>query len=273
MKTKIILEIGYNHQGDIELAKQMIDEAEKLKVWGVKFQKWEVDEFPEDLKKKKRDDQNSFGKTYEEHRKALEFSIKQLKELKKYSENKGLKFVCSGKDFTSVKKLVEDLNCKYIKLPSQRYKDHDIYLYIMSNKVKKNLFIMVSTGMHFEGDIPRSRWTTQANVVMHCVSDYPASLGQCNFAWMRKNKFYNGYSSHEINGTGIKFAVALGAEYIERHFTLDKTMKGTDHKISSDVKEMKKIIAEIEVTEKILGNGHRLLSEREKKNREFYKGF
>lgn len=273
MKTKIILEIGYNHQGDIELAKKMIDEAAKLKIWGVKFQKWDVEGIPENIKNKLRNDKNAFGKTYYEHRKALEFSISQLKELKEYTENKKLKFACSGKDFRSIKLLVENLKCKYIKLPSQRYKDHDIYLYLMKNKIKRNLFIMVSTGMHLENEIPKSRWTTQADVRFHCISDYPAKLEQCDFAFMRKIEFYNGYSSHEKNGIAVKFAVALGAEYIERHFTLDKTAKGTDNAISSDVKEMKKIINEIQLSEKICGDGHRHLSEKELLNRNFYKGF
>lgn len=273
MRTKIILEIGYNHQGDTELAKEIINEASKLKVWAVKFQKWEVEAFPPEIKNKKRTDEYRLADTYYEHRKILEFSIKQLKELKKYAEDKGLKFVCSGKDFISIKKIVEDLNCKYIKLPSQRYKDHDIYTYLMRNKNKKNLVIMVSTGMHLQGEIPRSRWTEQADVRMHCISDYPANLSQCDFEFMRQMRFYNGYSSHEKNGEAIKYAVAIGAKYIERHFTLDKNMKGSDQVVSCDSKEMRKIIAEIKEVEKILGDGTRKLSKKELDNRLFYKSF
>lgn len=278
MKTKIILEIGYNHQGDIEIAKHLIDEAKKLKVWGVKFQKWSIEEFPENIKKQIRNDENSFGKNYYEHRKFLEFSIDQLKELKEYSNEKGLKFVCSGKDFTAIKQLV-NMGCQYIKLPSQRYKTHDIFKYLTKNK--KGYKILVSCGMNNGQEIYKSRWVELADVLFYCISLYPAKINEIDFETMRKLFTYRqykykgicGYSSHEEKGDGIKYAVLLGADYIERHFTLDKTMKGSDHKISSDPEEMKKIIKDIKEIEKLLGTGNRQLTKEELKLREYYWSF
>jgi sialic acid synthase SpsE len=111
-----------------------------------------------------------------------------------------------------------------------------------------------------------------ADVLMHCISQYPAQLKQCNFAWMNLNP-YNGYSSHEKNGDAIKFAVASGIKYIERHFTLDKKDKGSDHKMSSDIEEMQRIIKEIQIVEDILGDGKRNLSADELTLGKYYRSF
>ena len=78
MKTKIIAEIGYNHNGSIEKAKEIIDQVSKLKLWAIKFQKWDIESFPEEIKKQIRTPENSYGETYYEHRKSLEFSINEL---------------------------------------------------------------------------------------------------------------------------------------------------------------------------------------------------
>jgi len=87
-----------------------------------------------------------------------------------------------------------------------------------------------------------------------------------------KCKFLNGYSSHELNGIACKYAVALGCEYIERHYTSDKNNKGTDHKLSSDLNELKQIIKDIRDAEEIRGS-YRNLSEKEKKLRDYYRSF
>jgi len=273
MRAKIILEIGYNHNGSMTKAKGLIREAAKLNVWAVKFQKWDIEGFPEELKNMKRSDKNAYGPTYYEHRKYLEFSIEQLKELKEYSEKKGLNFCCSGKDFNSIKQLVEELNCKIIKVPSQRYRDNQIFRYLYKERKERGLKIIVSTGMLYEDETKKSRWIDKdgADIIMHCVSLYPARKEDVNLIVMR-NSFYNGYSSHEINGDCIKYAVALGADYIERHFTLDNNDKGTDHKVSSTPDQMLNIIKDIEEVEKIVST-KRSLTEQEKKHRKFYWGF
>jgi sialic acid synthase SpsE len=272
MKTKIILEVGYNHNGDIELAKDLIGAAKELKVWGVKFQKWDINGFPKELKKKVRNNPNDYGRTYEEHRKYLEFDIKQLKELKKYAEKLGLEFVCSGKDLVSLKQLVE-MGCKWIKLPSQRYLDNDVFKYMYYARKEQDVKIMASTGMITGKQIVKSRWFAKdgADVLMHCISQYPAKEENVNLAWVSER--YNGYSSHETEGRAIQYAVARGCEYIERHFTLDKTDKGSDHAISSDVKEMKRIIKEIEYVEKILGEKKRDIKKEEIELGLYYRSF
>jgi sialic acid synthase SpsE len=272
MRTKIIAEMCYNHQGNMDYACKMIEEASKLNLYAVKFQKWDIDNFPEDIKNKERNDIHSFGETYYKHRKKLELSIKQLIELKHYAKSKGLKFICSGKEFNSIKQIIEKIGVDYIKVPSQRYFDNKIFNYLVSNK-NKGYKIIVSSGMCYGNEVNKSKWIKFADVLMHCVSLYPAYDENCDIEFMKNKKIYNGYSSHEINGNACKYAVVAGAKYIERHYTLDKTMKGTDQSLSSDFKEMKKIIKEIIQVEKILGNGQRNLSYKEIENRMYYRSF
>lgn len=276
MKTKLILEIGCNHQGDISIAKKMIQEAAVMKVWAVKFQKRDIDSIPPEIGDAPRDIKTSFGPTYREHREALEFSIDQMIELKKYTESLGLVFMCSAFDVESLKGLIV-AGVGYIKLPSQLLLSEEMYMEILNN-YEGQLF--VSTGMHTRKEIFRSKWVATPRiifpVIMHCISIYPCSLLDLQLKLIQKLKEYDrivGYSSHEIQGRAIPWAVVAGAEYIERHFTLDKNMKGSDHAtVSSDPEEVRNIIQSIEWVEEMMGNGNRFLSPAEMKVAKMYRG-
>ena len=131
--------------------------------------------------------------------------------------------------------------------------------------------------MHNEEEILNNSWIDQADVIFHCISIYPACLTHMNLNTIIKLKELStamiGYSSHENEGNGIKYAVIAGARYIERHFTLDKEMKGSDHgTVSSDPAEIKKILADIEYVERILGD-KRNCNLKEKQVRKIYRGF
>ena len=280
MKTKVILEMGCNHQGDINIAKRMIDDAKKLNVWGVKFQKRDIDSIPDNVKIKKRSLSNSFGKNYYEHRKVLEFSIDEIKELKKHTEKQGLSFLCSAFDIISIHQL-DEIKCKYIKLPSQFFSNKEMIKAL--NDCKNEPIKIGSTGMHVELEIYEC--FNYFDIVFHCNSVYPHTIEYTNIntlisiskmameSWPEKY-IEVGYSSHGEYGVEISYAVCAGAKYIERHYTLDKTMKGSDHStVSSDYDEMTNIISEIEYVEKILGKGKNFLSEEEKKIRKTYRGF
>jgi len=275
MRTKVILEFGCNHQGEIELARQMIDEAVKLGVWGVKFQKRDLESMPEELKKKPRDMSNSFGSTYYEHRKILEFTPEQLSVLKQYAEDHGLKFVCSAFDIKSCDDLIS-IGCEYIKLPSQLLLT-DVMEYLLT-KQKSAFEIWGSTGMHDQKELLLGSNPSLVDVLFHCISVYPAPLEAANLKCIRdlleiRQGCKVGYSSHDMEGFAISCAVSCGASYIERHYTLNKTMKGSDHgTVSSDYKEMKRILKEIECVEFVLGN-ERILTEPELKVRKVYRGF
>lgn len=275
-KIKLLLETGCNHQGNINIAKDMIATARLLGVWGVKFQKRDIESIPDDVKIKPRSLDDSFGKNYYEHRKALEFSIEQMSTLKNFTEKNGLEFVCSAFDSKSIDDLIS-IDCKYIKLPSQLFSDEKLFKKLCFEN--KNTFeIFISTGMHEWEEIQNNPWLNEANVIFHCISTYPAKLSEMNLDTIRNLKEITdakiGYSSHENEGMGIKFAIFAGATYIERHFTLNTEWKGSDHgTVSSDPDEIKRIISDIEWTEKLLGTQDRLCKLKERKVRKIYRGF
>ena len=136
-------------------------------------------------------------------------------------------------------------------------------------------FKFVSTGMHTLKEIIDNPFLNYYDCVFFCRSVYPCTLKQINFIDMIKIKQKLlcpvGYSSHDENGEAIKYAVLLGAKYIERHYTLDKNMKGSDHVISSDYDDMIKIIKEIKESESILGETNQDLCDEERKNKLIYR--
>lgn len=280
MKTKLILEFGCNHQGDISIAKKMIDEAADLNVWAVKFQKRDMDSIPKEVAQKPRDLRNSFGITYLEHRKVLEFDAEQLKYLKSYIESKNLVFICSAFDEKSIDDLI-NIDCKYIKLPSQLYSNNLLKNKLLEYKRKNKIKILLSTGMHSYDEIINNDWLINVDYLFHCISVYPNYLQEMNLIFLNclsklsdKYHFMPGYSSHDFEGQGIGYAIIAGAQIIERHYTLSKTMKGPDHgTVSSDYEEMQKIIKKIEESEEILGNEKRECSQKEMVTRKIYRGF
>jgi len=278
MKTKIIAELGCNHNGNIDLAKQMIEECALLGIWGVKLQKRDVEGMGSERMLPRRSE-NSFGATYYEHRKALEFSPEQIMELYKLAKLRGLVFGVTVFDVVSAEQM-RQLPLDFIKLPSQLYSN-----YAMCRAVLKDddnaPEIFTSTGMHTMQEILEWQYLHMFDVVFYCRSMYPAGINDMNFAQMRtlsgalQIHQRLGFSSHDKDRIGIPVAVLLGAEYVERHYTLDKTMKGSDHAtVSSDKADMLQIIESIEEAEDILGTGLRdFLPEQEKKIRKIYRGF
>lgn len=278
-KTRIILELGCNHNGSMKIAEELIDEAVKLGVWGVKFQKRDIDSMDYGSKYIPRDISNSFGKTYYEHRKNLEFTVKQVKELKEYAEENMLQTIVTVFDIISAQDMI-DIGFEYIKLPSQIMSNYEINRFLIKEKENnERLKIICSTGMHTVGEVIDWQYINQFDIVMYCKSIYPSKLEDINFMNFRilREKLDNciGYSSHDLNGFAIPYAVCLGAEYIERHYTLDKDMKGSDHKISSDYEEMKQIIENIKYVEEIIGNAElcNLKSDEEKRLKKIYRNF
>lgn len=275
MKTKIILELGCNHQGSTTIAKQMIDVAALLGVWAVKFQKRDIESIPDHIKNQKRNINNSFGTTYYEHRAALELSIEKMRELSLYSRSKGIVPIVSCFDAASVHDMVEIF--EYIKLPSQLLFDYDMLHAINQHKKIKT---MASTGMHTIQEIRYKPCPHE--VLFYCRSIYPCSLEDVSlstFMYLRSfsEKNYGcdiGYSSHDKRGEAIPYFVVLGAKYIERHFTLDKTMKGSDHStVSSEPDEIIKIQEIIGLAERMKGDVlYNRLSVAEEKTRKVYRG-
>ena len=280
MKTRVLLEMGCNHQGDMDIAKTLIEHAHVLNAWGVKFQKRDIDAIPHEMRDKPRDPATSFGDTYYTHRKALEFTTEQALELKDFAEDMGLVFVESVFDEKSLRDMIS-IGVTHLKLPSQLFDNDEIVRPLVQHARNADVFIMRSTGMHVLREVVQASWLDFFDVTMYCRSLYPivnikdADLGFAHTLYAMLKPSQCGYSSHDKNGALIPYFVLLGATLVERHYTLDKSMKGSDHHtVSSDFEEMKLILESIEQMEEYMEvrNYTHLASPVEIATREFYMG-
>ena len=252
----VVAEIGNNHQGEFEVAKQMIDEAAKAGVQAVKFQKRDMEAL---LTREGRAAPytgcNSFGPTYGEHRNALELSIEQMASLKDYSESKGLVFFASAWDDPSLKQIL-GLDVEVLKICSADL----VNVPLVRKYAASRIPIILSTGMSSLEDIDVALAEIRAYhdevVLLHCNSTYPCPEDQIGLPVMdalrERYGLPVGYSGHE-QGIGPSVgAVALGACVVERHFTLDKTLKGTDHQASLEPAELARMVTMIREVERAM---------------------
>lgn len=257
--TYVIAEAGINHQGDKEIAKQLIDVAAQAGADAVKFQKRTTNKI---LTREGLDapyeNPNSFGKTYGEHRDALELSGDVYHELKDYSDGKGIHFLASGWDSGSIDFLVE-LGVPALKLASADLTN----LPLLKHAADKGLPLILSTGMATFEEVKKSvefvRSTGVPFAVMQCTSTYPSQFPEINLRvipmYMKEFGCVVGYSGHELGIAVSAASVAIGARIIERHFTLDRTMKGGDHAASLEPQGLQKLIRDIRAVETSLGDG------------------
>ncbi len=249
----VIAEIGCNHKGDLEIAKEMILTAKVFcKVDAVKFQKRSVKEIltPEEYNAPHPNPYHSYGKTYGEHREFLEFSLEQHLELKKLCDEQGITYSCSVWDLTSAKEIAS-LDPPFIKIPSALSDNYEVLGWLCSNYSGD---IHVSTGMTTKHEIKSivdffiKHKRNHDLVLYHCTSGYPIEFKDvCLLEIVRLRKEYGdivkaiGFSGHH-NGIAIDIAAyTLGASIIERHYTLDRTWKGTDHAASLEPDGLRKL--------------------------------
>lgn len=253
-KINIVAEIGCNHMGQLNLAKKFIKTlANFCNAKFVKFQKRNIDSWmtSKQYNLPHPNPENSFGSTYGEHRKKLELNIKDHKILKSYANKFGLIYSSSVWDLNSAKQIAS-LNPKYIKIPSGCNMNFEIYNFLFK-KYKGDIHISLGmTTIKEEKEIIKfidKKNFLKRIVLYSCTSGYPVPPNQvCLLEVSRLVKDYKnkikaiGFSGHH-NGIAIDMAaVALGAEWIERHFTLDRTWKGTDHAASLEPDGMRKLI-------------------------------
>lgn len=273
----IIAEIGNNHNGSIDLAKKMIKICKDMGVDAVKFQVKDIETaFSKELLDKPYEGPNSFGKTYREHKEALEFSEEQLKEIYDYANQLGIICFATPFDIKSVT-ILERLNNPIYKISSFHVTD----LKLIEEVAKTSKPIIISTGMSTINEIDKAMEIIRKyhdNVIMlQCTSCYPTEDKDINLnviPYLREK--YNcpiGYSGHE-KGVGITAAsVALGACMIERHFTLDRTMKGPDHAASVEPTGMELIIKRARRVFVALGNSEKTVLDSELANRKKFRGY
>lgn len=251
INTQIIAEIGINHNGDMNIAKQLILLAKASGCDYAKIQKRDPDVcVPEHQKSLIRD--TPWGKlTYLEYKKKLEFSEEQIVELLEYSNSLNIKFFASVWDKPSV-----DLMAKYTdigKIPSALITDLELCSY-SRNKFKT---LIVSTGMSSEEEVVAVINACDPDVIMHTNSTYPCPVEDLNLNYIKHlQQCYPdkqiGYSGHEYGLVTTFAATALGATWIERHVTLDRTMWGSDQQSSVEPSGLLKLVKGVRDVEKAL---------------------
>jgi len=239
-----VAEVGCNHQGSFKLAKKMIDVlANFCEVKFVKFQKRN----PIELLGKDRYNMphpvpaNSFGKTYGLHREKLEFTVKQHKKILSYCKKKKIEYMCSAWDLTSLKELIS-LKIKHIKIPSACNNNYELLTHLFR---KFNGFCHISLGMTTNIEEQKiinlsRKYKKQKKLILYaCTSDYPVRHEDICLLEIERLKIKYGkkisaigFSGHHQGISADVAAGTLGAKWVERHFTLDRTLKGTDHAAS-----------------------------------------
>jgi N-acetylneuraminate synthase len=254
---KIIAEIGCNHMGKMETAKELIDLAKEAGVKYVKFQKRNNRELltEEQYNEPHPVPENSYGSTYGAHREFLEFDIEQNKELKDYCDSIGMIFSTSVWDVTSAREMIK-IEPKFLKVPSACNNNFEM-LRVLRDEFKGQ--VQLSIGMTTKDEVEQIinffEDTDQAKsrlLIYSCTSGYPVpakDVALLEINWLYDNYGHRvneiGFSGHHL-GTALDIsAYTLGARWVERHFTKDKTWKGTDHGASLEPDELKKLARDL----------------------------
>lgn len=264
--TFIIAEIGVNHNGSVELAKNMIKSASECGVDAVKFQTFQSEELvTKTAEKAEYQQKNTSDKSQFEMLKKLELSFEDFKELKEYALKHDVLFLSSPFDKKSVD-ILEELDVPAYKLGSGELTNFDLIDYLQ----KTGKPIIFSTGMATLDEIKDTYGFIHDKnkiIFLHCITGYPTSFEEANLNFIKTLKSELdvpiGFSDHS---PGIELpiaAVALGACVIEKHFTIDKNLKGPDHKASLNPIEFKAMVDAIRNVEVAMGDGIRKFSENE----------
>ncbi len=255
----VIAEIGHNHQGKLELALEMIVAAAEAGANAVKFQKRTIDElYTKSFLNTPYDNENSYGKTYGEHRLALEFNYEQYVLCQEKAFNCGIDFLVTPFDKSAVD-FCEKLGVKAYKIASGDITNEDLIRYIAG----KGKPIILSTGTASTKEIDDLNTIisdfTVPFALLYTVSAYPTEIKHINLTRLTalKNSFPQqiiGYSGHEIGIETAVYAHVLGASIVEKHFTLDKKQKGTDHSFSLNKKELSQLVKRLNTAKEIMGS-------------------
>ena len=273
----IIAEIGNNHNGSLDNALELIKTANDIGVDAVKFQVKNIEKsFSQELLDSPYVTENSFGKTYREHKQALEFSKEQLVKIYEFSRKLGI--ICFSTPFdTDSVDLLETINNPIYKISS--FHVTDMPLLEKVSKTKKP--IIMSTGMSSIDEIDKAveliRKYNDQLILLQCTSCYPTDDKDVNLAVIPslRNRYSCpiGYSGHERGLAICTSAVTLGACVIEKHFTSDRSLKGPDHASSIEPIGMKDIVLRSKKIFTALGNSNKFVLDCELKNRKKFRGY
>jgi len=259
----VIAEIGINHNGDVGIAKKLIDVAVEAKCNAVKFQKRTVDVVysAEELARPR---ESPFGTTNGDLKYALEFGYEEYTAIDRYCKEKGIAWLASCWDNKSVDFISQfDIPC--FKIASASLTDDDL----LHHTRAKGKPILLSTGMSTLEQVDHAVQvlTKEDLVILHSCSTYPAYYEELNLrvipALKPRYGVPIGYSGHETGLPSSVAAVALGASVVERHITLDRSMWGSDHAASLEPNGMNRLVRDIRLIETSMGDGVKRVIERE----------
>tara|TARA_Y100000816_G_C26050954_1_gene551019 strand:+ start:124 stop:951 length:828 start_codon:yes stop_codon:yes gene_type:complete len=264
--TYIIAEIGINHNGSLQIAKQLIDMAVTAGCDAVKFQKRTID-VVYDNETLSIPRESPWGNTTREQKEGLEFSLETYDEIDNYVRSKKIDWFASSWDLNSQKQM-RKYNFKHNKIASAMI-THEEFVDCVASE-KKHTFI--STGMteykHIENAIKIFESQKCDFTLFHTVSTYPTKDTDCNIKMinsLRENfKCKVGYSGHEVGILPSLLAVFMGASAVERHITLDRSMYGSDQSASLEFDGLKRLVRDIRALKEILGDGEKKFLEDEK---------
>lgn len=274
-KVLIIAEAGVNHNGSLQIAKQLVDKAVEAGVDIIKFQTFKSEKLVSKDARQAEYQQRNIGKRDESQLamlKKLELSVKAHHELMDYCKERNIRFWSTAFDMESID-FLHSLNMGLWKIPSGEITNYPYLKKIASFHEE----VILSTGMCELSDIEAALNVLidegvkkKQITVLHCNTEYPTPYQDVNLKAMleigEKIGVKIGYSDH-TQGIEVPIAaVALGASVIEKHFTLDKTMEGPDHKASLEPVELKAMVSAIRHIELALGSGHKTISDSERKN-------
>lgn len=265
----IIAEAGVNHNGDIKLAEKLVEEASAAGADYVKFQSFKAEKLVSRYAQKADYQKETTGTNESQFEmiKKLELTPEDHLHIQKHCEKHNIKFMSSPFDETGIEYL-DSIGVDFFKIPSGELTN----LPYLRTLTKFDRPIILSTGMADLKEVEQALKVLKDKevIVLHCNTEYPTPMEDVNLRAMltmkEKLNVEVGYSDHTL---GIEIpiaAVALGAKVIEKHFTLDKTMQGPDHRASLEPAELKAMVAAIRNIEKSLGDGVKVPSKSEKKN-------
>jgi N-acetylneuraminate synthase/sialic acid synthase len=265
----VIAEIGHNHQGSLDKARELFREAKLAGAHAVKLQKRDNRGlYTRAAYNKPYDNENSFGSTYGEHREFLEFGLQEYRELQTFAAELGVDFFSTAFDLASAD-FLRDLDVPAYKIASGDLKSTPLLRHVASFGKP----VVISTGGAVIDDVQRAYDTIMPInpqlAILQCTAGYPAAFEELDLRVIStfRERFPGaviGFSSHD-NGIAMPVAAyMLGARIVEKHFTLNRASKGTDHAFSLEPVGLRKMVRDLERTRKALGNGLKKIYDSEK---------
>ena len=261
-KVFFIAEIGINHNGDMKIAKELIDIAADAGCDAVKFQKRTIDKVytPEFLASPR---QSPWGTTQREQKEGLEFGLEEYREIDRYCKERDIEWLASVWDVDS-QKFLSRFDLKYNKVASAMLGNVEL----LEEMAREGRYTYISTGMSTWDEVDAAvaifRRAGCPFEILHCNSTYPMEVRDANLKLIPvlRDRYHVpvGFSSHETGYVATLGAVALGATSIERHITLDTKMYGSDQKASIEPPVLRQLVKDIRAMESALGTGEKILS-------------